>query len=134
MIARTGYMLIWVSMMMLTACDIGEMFSDEGTDDFLESQLGGGSGNGNEEGSATFYTQINYSNYIYVYVDNNYVGILTQYYNSGNSPSCGANSGGAVTITNVSSGLHSWSATDGTYSWSGSFYVSGNTCSKIKIQ
>ncbi|HMY36676.1 MAG TPA: hypothetical protein PLG25_16135 [bacterium] len=121
MIVRTAYMLIWVSMMTLTACDIGEMFSDEGTDDFLESQLGGGSGG---EGSATFYTQINYSGYIYIYVDNNYVGMLTQYYNSGNSPSCGANSGGAVTITNVSSGSHNLSASDGSYSWSGSFYVS----------
>lgn len=134
MILRISCLLLWVSMISLTACDVGEMFSDDGTDDFLESQLGGGSGGGSGDGSATFYTQITYSSYISVYVDNNYVGMLTQYYNSGNSPTCGASSGAAVTVNNISTGYHNWSASDGTYSWFGSFYVSGNTCSKIRIQ
>ncbi len=56
-------------------------------------------------------------------------GQITKYYNQTTPPDCG--SAGCYNVI-VSIGTHTYSATDGTYNWSGNFQGSG-TCSTFLL-
>ena len=81
-----------------------------------------------EKGSVVFWTDF-YGSNISVYLDGNYEGQITQYYSI--TPDCGDY--GCVTIEGVESGYHSFSADNGSGTWSNSSFYIGTSCLRYNL-
>lgn len=79
------------------------------------------------------YTVTVWSNFkgapISVYINNSYRGQITSYYKNG-SPSCDAS--GCVSVDFSTTGSYTYSANDGTHTWSGTGYVS-SSCNTLNL-
>lgn len=79
------------------------------------------------------YTLTVWSNFygapISVYINNSYEGQITSYYKNGN-PGCSAS--GCVSVEFTSTGSYSYTASDGTHSWSGTGYIS-SSCTTLNL-
>jgi hypothetical protein len=79
-------------------------------------------------GQLMFWTSYSSLGNITVNIDGNYAGTISGWYSS--SPSCGATYG---VTKDLSPGSHSFSATNGSKTWSGNYTVASGSCLKVQL-
>ncbi len=121
-------------MLVLIHCGGGFKYDNEYAEEFEESFFGPQTGT--QMGTVTFYiayTFLGVGN-IVIFINDNYAGELSAYYNQG-SPSCGLHESGKTVTVDLQTGNYFFEASyQNTTPWNGSFQIKPNECIRIALK